>query len=64
MTLVRMNTLSRDRETRCIILKIGPLPTFGITLWRRGAISFLYNGSVPFQIVFGDWWKAHPEAKR
>lgn len=39
---------------------------FGFTLWHQGAISLLapIGDGVPVQIVFGDWWKAHPEAKR
>jgi hypothetical protein len=54
---------SHDHESATLIIR-ALNHTAGITLWRRGAISLLWNGGVPLQLVCGDWWQAHPEAKR
>ena len=34
----------------------------GLTIWRRGALSFQVMGHF-LQIVFGDWWKAMPRER-
>jgi hypothetical protein len=36
------------------VVVVGP---FGITLWRRGAVSLQAWGRF-LQVVIGDWWRA------
>lgn len=47
-----MINYKRDGRVAHRLIMIGP---FGVTFWRRGALSFQACGRF-IQVVIGDWW--------